>query len=253
MNRVKYEDTWLTFYNYKEPLTKVKDGHGFYGALLVSLDGEKVQCHICGKLFRSLGGHIWGKHRILARDYKETYGLAYTSSLVSELTRKRIQEQAGLWWKNLSAAEKKWRTEQVVKNRSLRSDDQPKLTLEDKNKRGTCANQLIDKIKEVKEAVGHTPSLKQFVAFTGTQRYKHLIFETFGSWNAALKIAKLQLHKQNASYSKEELKEYLINFYEKNGRHATVSDANRGLIPSNKWYIRRFGTLRLANQLILDI
>jgi hypothetical protein len=35
---------------------------------------ELVQCKICGKWFRQVGSHIWGEHRITAREYREEYG-----------------------------------------------------------------------------------------------------------------------------------------------------------------------------------
>lgn len=47
---VKFKDTMLTFNHYKEPLAEIPkiEGYGYYGAVLGSLDGNGIQCHLCG-------------------------------------------------------------------------------------------------------------------------------------------------------------------------------------------------------------
>lgn len=44
----------------------------------------KLTCKICGKVFRHLGSHIWHRHKILAKEYKEEFGLPYREALISE-------------------------------------------------------------------------------------------------------------------------------------------------------------------------
>jgi hypothetical protein len=45
---------------------------------------DKLKCKICGKQFQHLGSHIWHKHKITARQYKEKFGLPYNMALISE-------------------------------------------------------------------------------------------------------------------------------------------------------------------------
>lgn len=45
---------------------------------------DKLKCKICGKEFQHLGSHIWHKHKITARQYKEKFGLPYNIALISE-------------------------------------------------------------------------------------------------------------------------------------------------------------------------
>lgn len=45
---------------------------------------DKLKCKICGKEFQHLGSHIWHKHKITARQYKEKFGLPYNMALISE-------------------------------------------------------------------------------------------------------------------------------------------------------------------------
>lgn len=53
-------------------------------------------CHICGKPFKKVLSHVWQKHNMSAYDYKKTYGLETTKSIMCkdsiELARKRNLE-----------------------------------------------------------------------------------------------------------------------------------------------------------------
>ena len=45
---------------------------------------DRITCKICGKNFSHLGSHLWHKHRILAREYKEEFGLPHNYALISQ-------------------------------------------------------------------------------------------------------------------------------------------------------------------------
>ena len=112
------------------------------------------------------------------------------------------------------------------------------MTLETKNKRGTCPDQLIQQIMNVSMLIGRTPTLQEFVEKTRGQRYKHLLFKVYGSWKNALKIAGLKSEEPRKStyktrYSDEELSEYLRIFEKEHKKEARTSDCDRGLIPES--------------------
>jgi len=125
--------------------------------------------------------------------------------------------------------------------------------LETKNKRGTCPDQLLQKIKDAKKSLGHTPSKKDFIDYCGGQRFVHLIYKTFGSWSNGVKMAGMQQKEvlkkgkpRKPNYRKEELLEYLRIFYEENGRPPTETDTRRGLIPDSIAYRRIWGGMPAA-------
>lgn len=62
---------------------------------------KTLKCKICGKQWKHLGSHIWHKHQILAREYKEEYGLPYDMSLTTTeiQEKKRIAEKENSTWK----------------------------------------------------------------------------------------------------------------------------------------------------------
>ncbi len=248
----------LTLKHYKLPLLPIPTGLGFgyYGALSVTTDGDKVQCHLCGKLYESLALHIYGHHNMRVAEYREKFNLSRSTALVSEKERERLKEATLTWLKSLSKEQKRKMQEKATRAVRAWKKENPnrawRIRLETKNKRGTCPDQLLAKITEIKEKLGYVPSLKEFVKECGTERYKHLIFTTFGSWANALSMLKYE-QKENTSqmpkYTDEELLEYLVNFAKTNGRVPTCSDSKRDFLPSKDTYRVRFGSFERAKEL----
>ena len=52
---------------------------------------ENVICKICLKQFEHLGSHIWHRHKIESREYKQKFGLDYNLPLISEKVRIKKQ------------------------------------------------------------------------------------------------------------------------------------------------------------------
>lgn len=251
----------VTIKNYKEPLKDIpkKVGFGYYGTLLGSIDGETVQCHICGKMYGELQAHVRQTHRISADKYREKFDLTYQTSLISEAVRERRKNNMLLTLSKLTSDQKAYMKKMSLKGikERVKNRKQPKIRLETKNKRGTCPDQLLAKIMEVKEQIGGVPSLKDFIKATGGQRYKHLIFATFGSWNQALKMLKMKPKKNSGNkfnhgtyrkYTSDELLEYLANFVREHKKVPRKSDCKRGLLPSMESFARRFGTFMEAKR-----
>ena len=44
----------------------------------------KLKCKMCGKSFHHLGSHIFHKHGITAREYKEEFELPFKMALISD-------------------------------------------------------------------------------------------------------------------------------------------------------------------------
>lgn len=255
--KTEYKFEELTLMNYKEPLTPVRGGYGYYGAITGTLDSQFIQCHICGKLFVNLGFHIAHAHKMKGREYKDQFGLAYSTALLSEAERERTKTRTIEWLRNMTDEERerfkdkskealrKWRLEHIDGPRV-----QPEIQLETKNKRGTCPDQLLAKIIEVSESVGHTPSKAEFISECGTQRYIHLIYKVFGSWKEALEILGMEQKPHGKGgyrrYEDDELLEYLRQFAEANHKVPTHTDFKRGLLPGYKVYTRRFGSIEEA-------
>jgi hypothetical protein len=62
-----------------------------YGTMI--LDDDRVQCHVCGRFFRSLASHI-RRHGLSPDQYREHYEISTSSSLLSPVTRQRFRDNA---------------------------------------------------------------------------------------------------------------------------------------------------------------
>lgn len=246
------EEVFLTLKHYKEPLLEVKKGYGYYGALLGTIDGTKVQCHICGKLFEGLNMHVTQSHKMTTHDYREKFQLAKKTALISESRRYKLKENTIKWLKSLTLEEKEeWRQNAIERFASWRKENerrpQPKQSLETYNKRGTCPTQLIEKIKEVAKKIGHTPTKREFIAETDSSRYVHLIYKVYGSWLKAIELANLKTtpHKAygNRIYKDEVLLNSLEDYILENDQRPTQTDFYRNLLPARANYNRHFGGL----------
>lgn len=73
---------------------------------------DKLKCRLCGKTFQHLGSHLWHKHQVLAKEYKEEFGLPYREALIStsvyEKKRDRFEEDREKYIKNLLKNGKKF-------------------------------------------------------------------------------------------------------------------------------------------------
>lgn len=266
-----YSNKDLTVKNYKEPLREVEGGYGYLGTVSQTVDGELIQCHICGKLFRKLGPHIYNSHNNMkAVEYKDKFKLSKKTPLMSDNAKHDAKIAYLARLKTMSKEEKE---HFILKNRnrakSLSKKNirkriekhghvyQPKESLEAKNKKGTCPDQLLNRIKQCAEKLKKTPSKKEFIEHEGTQKYMHCIYRTFGSWLNAVKLAKLKPAEStqsagnkntdlNRKYSEEYLIEIMRIFTEENQRIPTYTDFNNGLLPDYACYTRRWGSIRMA-------
>lgn len=245
--------------NYKEPLRKIPKGKGFgyYGAISNTKDGDGIQCHICGKFFMHLSGHLFHKHKINTRKYKEKFKLALSTPLTCDNYREELKLKELERIKNMTPEEKaeyKKRSILGMEAKKRTHYHSVKISLETKNKRGVCPDQLIQKIRDCSQFLQKTPSKKEFITFCGNQRYTHKIYDTFGSYTKATEIAKLQpITKRKGlpfqrAWSEEELIEYLRIFYQQTGKSPTQTDWYSHDLPNYQTYIRVFGGIRKARE-----
>lgn len=226
---------------YKLPLRPVESGHGFMGTIGRTEDGEYLQCHICGGLYKSLGVHAAKKHGVGENEYRERFKLARQTPLVSEKARERYV----LTFQKLSIEAQKRRLEALARARvqGSRAKTYYNKSLETKNREGRCPDQLIDKIQALAIILGHTPAMREFREYYGG--YIGTIYQTFGSWSAAVKIAGLVEAPRGQGpkrYNRQALIAMIQNFTEVHGRRPYSSDVNAGLLPSAWTFTKYFGS-----------
>jgi hypothetical protein len=231
-------DDNILFYGYKEPLRKFEGGFGYQGVLSYSKDKDKVQCHLCGRMFRFLNnGHLGKIHGITSSEYKEKVGLSPQASLVGEGTREKLflrphnpkhMKELKNIWKN---------RKNIIKKTGKDPQSHPKQRLEIKNRKGTCPDQLLDMIDKTTKSFGRVPTQEEFVKFH-YGKYLGSIRNTFGTWTEAL--AKLNLKTNHKEYTPEYLITEVKEFYKVHRRTPRWSDWKRGLLPNIGSYYTHF-------------
>jgi len=73
---------------------------------------KELKCLICSNFYNHLGSHVWHKHKILAREYKEKFELPYNTALISKEIKEKKQIKFELnrekYIKNLNKYGKKY-------------------------------------------------------------------------------------------------------------------------------------------------
>lgn len=64
--------------------------HGTLGVL--ASDGDRVQCHGCGKFFKAAGTHLVRRHGITADDYRRLFGLRTTTGFAGPSVKARLRQ-----------------------------------------------------------------------------------------------------------------------------------------------------------------
>lgn len=69
-----------------------------------------LTCQICNKQYKHLSSHVFMKHKMLSREYKEKFELPYNSALISEDIRqkKRLAIKKSPTWKENFKESKKY-------------------------------------------------------------------------------------------------------------------------------------------------
>ncbi len=262
MNREKTNapDLDLILGPYKMPLRTFDKGHGYLGALTFDTKG-RIQCHFCGLMFDDLSFHV-KVHGLTVKTYKAKLQLSANTRLISEGEREKRKMSFLRHWMTLSKIEKEAlkKKRQAWMKKANRARDKTRnlspISLEEKNKRGVCPDQLLHLIREAAKAQGtDTLSKVEFGEHYNTQRFFNPIKRTFGSWNDAVKKAGLKERKNRVFTGKERKKmtnDYLLSMllshWEDTGIVPTASDCRRGFLPAYSSYTRRWGSFPLARK-----
>ena len=153
---IKYDSPsgYVHIGKYIPPFEKVKDGYGFMGVVLEDKKSGKIQCNICGKWFEQLQTHLVS-HNMSSEEYKLKYGLLMSTALKSKRLRLiHSQVMIDLRKKNKANRYKFRKNNEQAGNRK----NKPKA-IETVNKYGVCDLQIRDRILQLKEKLGKTPSL----------------------------------------------------------------------------------------------
>lgn len=236
---------------YKEPMKRVEDGFGFYGAITGTNDGRHVQCHICGYYYQALGAHVRAKHKMAPRDYKLAYGLRINDGLLSPLGRKVFQDKYNKYARKTpdEFREMSRKAQEAIKENGTQLGGHG-WNAQTRNERGMCRDQTIAKIKYVAELNDGVPIWQTFIDMYGSGQ-KEVVHYWFGSWQAAVTAAGLESYYEQADLRRAQRRrtyeQQIKDFYKREGRTPLSSDFNaENKLPTQTTVSHLFGSLNNA-------
>lgn len=165
----------VALYKAYPPYMQVTEGHGYQGVVLHEPITDRVQCHICGRLFESLSRHIGGEHQMKVRRYKEIFGLKMSTPLWNTRLHKKKSVETKV--QNLLHPEY---LEKFKKSKRGKAPPK-KFTVQEMNAKGTCPLQLdtlFDKIMKEQQDIPKIKHIKKYV-------YASICYR-FGNYNKYL-------------------------------------------------------------------
>jgi len=230
---------------YKQKAPFVASGMSVSGAIEYDVEADKLRCHECGEWFGCLATHIVKKHGLNARAYKMKHGLRAKTALVSE--RMRVERSRRITARN--SADTEGHRENTLQGWIMaRRRRQPpkKQYAEYRNQNGSCAAQLLERIKQVATKLGHTPSERELM-LAGISRTSVLRTLNVKSIDALMSLADLVPNgRSRPHYSETVLTEMLRDFYVCHRRLPGGTDHRRGLLPAYGTFILHFGSMKNA-------
>lgn len=248
-----YQDT--TYKPYKDPMIPNESGFGFVGAIVQTKTGSHIQCNECGYFYANVGVHLRNKHKIDPREYKEKYGLRLKQGLLSPMER----ERALIRWNTLP--QRKYqkknakKAQQAAREKRARGDMKtggqtwlPQL----RNERGRCADQLVEKVKQLYQKLGHVPTSDEFKEEYGSAY--NSMKTMHGSYDEAVKKAGLTGWKQRLRERTEKNAEKallnIFDWYQENGRTPQWKDFNQeNILPATGSVQKWFGNVSTARRM----
>ena len=81
-----------------------------YDKIASQKDPDKIQCLICGRFYTQVGSHIFQRHEMTAREYREYFELEVKRGIVPDYYRSFKGQQAlgNGTWQNLKKGKQFW-------------------------------------------------------------------------------------------------------------------------------------------------
>lgn len=148
-----------TIFKVVEPVSKLpKPFFGYLGVILRNTTTDRLQCHVCGEWFKCLDVHVFFKHQLLSRDYKQKFSLPLRFPLCGRSTSK-LRSNSAIKYKSLGKylkGSKKWKSgSRVLHKKSCRYGVTNRAY---QNKNNVCPEQLNKRFQIVADMVGREPT-----------------------------------------------------------------------------------------------
>tara|TARA_R110000868_G_scaffold411107_1_gene701829 strand:- start:1604 stop:2416 length:813 start_codon:yes stop_codon:yes gene_type:complete len=254
----------IPLYKAEPPFMDFTSGYGYLGVILQDINSGKIQCHLCGKLFKGLNTHLFRKHEINSTEYKEKTGLNKTTPLCSSNSSKKRREsyfspeRKESVLNHLKDMREKQKSRSVEKKQEGYNKSKFSGRVQRKNLTGTCDLQAKHLFWTLYRKYNGIPPLRD------NRKLENLAITRFGTYEKAMlswgiSQKEIDNHEEKRIYNFKKLreennffpkysKEIVINqvkqFYDLNKRIFTWSEAKNLGLPSPIVFKRITGTFK---------
>ena len=204
--KIKYDSPsgFVHIGKYVPPFEKNDTGFGFKGVAVEDFESGKLQCSVCGEWFEQLPLHLKVKHNLSCKEYKIKFGLLLSTALKSKKMRLRQSEVMIKLRKSHPKHRMKFKRNNVFAGNRK---GKPKA-VESKNKYGVCDLQIMQKVIELRDELGKTPTLIDLKnRYGGT-----FIFHLYKKYNSYIKYCnQLGFNPNFSNHNPKYSREYFIN------------------------------------------
>ena len=246
MTKQKYVIFCGEVFRWEEKQPYTRSGKSIHGGLEADRDTKTVRCHVCGKWFSSLSGHL-KLHGVSAREYRETYGLGsnapieypsitYNRSTISKANAPTSPTALVALKRGLA----QYRADVAAGLRTAYRAS--RASSESRNIKGICREQTLAAIR-TKADGKNAPTMRLL-----SKVYQEAASFHFGSWTGACVAAGLRPHTQGGPpISDVALLDSLRDFYVLNGRVPTQPDFKvSARLFGYGTYFKRYGSISAA-------
>lgn len=202
------------------PFTFTEDGRPL-GVMYGTPDGALRQCPYCGRLYKSVMGHVFHSHRMTAREFKQDNGFRLYGGLLSaESTRNKACAYAKTH--NLQR-----QREVIASARRAKSGKQRRsgTTAQFQNERNTCPEQEKFHLLTLAQELGRSPTVEEY-----NKRWPETSWEICARrmgcarWSEVLQRVGMQPRFQRAPiWDREKVLESIRIYFQNFGKYPTTS------------------------------
>jgi hypothetical protein len=153
-----YGDEVYPPYKGVEPFMENSNGIGYQGVVLYNRVEDKNQCNECGEWFERLGSHVYSSHSMLARDYKDKYGLLRKTALctlahsrkMADILNKTKKNNPNLGKRGIDLLKRQTRLERIKNAKTGNFGTK----LQYKNSYGYCPAQIAQQLIIIRDELG---------------------------------------------------------------------------------------------------
>ena len=202
-------------------------------------DGLRCPLKGCGSWHHNLGVHLQKEHAMPAKIFRQMLDLPTSAPLLSRVTIAKMRQKKG-GWDGIRLIKP---TTKVIRE-AAQQREKDAATMGARNLEGRCDAQLAQRLQQLQESLGHTPTFNEATEWWGAGLVSYIV-RHYGTWNTFKAHHDVPTNPQGGPelVPIERLVELLKGWHQVRGSLPTYDEtaaADRTLLPHPSTVLRAF-------------